>query len=161
MYWSFRRYLVISRPLQARKPTRAGACYAVFFIWVYSAIFASLPLFGIGKYVPEGYLTSCSFDYLSEDDATRVFILAFFVAAWVIPLTVIASCYTAIVRYVYLAKREISSLHDTARDGQVIAQPGCQNSSIFIFFLCLGSCTYCLYRIKFNIDYQLELFYIN
>jgi hypothetical protein len=65
-------------------------------------------LFGIGKYVPEGYLTSCSFDYLSNNVKTRSFILAFFLAAWLFPFCIITTCYTAIVWYVRKARIELN-----------------------------------------------------
>jgi r-opsin len=110
------RYLVISQPLNInRKPTRTRAYLTVCFIWLYSTIFASLPLFGIGKYVPEGYLTSCSFDYLSEDVKTRSFILVFFVAAWFFPFCIITSCYTAIVWYVRKTRIEFNLQHSAMR----------------------------------------------
>lgn len=103
------RYLVISRPLDlAKKPTRSWAYVTIGLIWMYSATFAALPLFGAGKYVPEGYLTSCSFDYLSEDIQTRIFILVFFIAAWVCPLAVIAYCYAAIVQAVYYVRQNVT-----------------------------------------------------
>lgn len=103
------RYLVISRPLDlAKKPTRSWAYATVGVIWLYSGVFAALPLFGAGKYVPEGYLTSCSFDYLSDDMGTRIFILIFFIAAWVCPLAVIAYCYTAIIRAVYYVRQNVT-----------------------------------------------------
>ena len=103
------RYLVISRPLDlAKKPTRTWSYVTVALIWVYSAIFASLPLFGASKYVPEGYLTSCSFDYLSEDLATRIFIFVYFLAAWLAPLVAIAFCYTAIVRAVHYVRQNVT-----------------------------------------------------
>lgn len=103
------RYLVISRPLDlAKKPTRTWSFITIGLVWIYSATFASLPLFGAGKYVPEGYLTSCSFDYLSDDTATRIFILIFFLAAWVCPLAAIAYCYTAIIRAVYHVRQNVT-----------------------------------------------------
>jgi len=61
---------------------------------------ASLPLFGIGNYVPEGYLTTCSFDYLSEDTTTRTFIFVFFIVAWLIPVSVIIGSYSAVICFV-------------------------------------------------------------
>lgn len=112
------RYLVISRPLDiAKKPTRSWSYVTVGLIWIYSATFASLPLFGAGKYVPEGYLTSCSFDYLSEDIKTRIFILIFFIAAWVCPLVVIAYCYAAIIQAVYYVRQNVTcDASDPAND---------------------------------------------
>ena len=103
------RYLVISRPLDlAKKPTRTWSYITIGLIWLYSAVFASLPLFGASKYVPEGYLTSCSFDYLSGDIATRIFIFIYFLAAWLCPLVIIAYCYTAIVRAVHYVRRNVT-----------------------------------------------------
>ena len=74
----------------------------VILIWIYSGAIASMPLFGVGKYVPEGYLTSCSFDYLSDDSTTRIFILVFFVMAWVVPIFIILASYSAVLRFVAL-----------------------------------------------------------
>lgn len=111
------RYLVISQPLNInRKQTRTRAYATSCCIWFYSAIFASLPLFGIGKYVPEGYLTTCSFDYLSDDIRTRIFILVFFVAAWVVPFFTITGSYTAIVWYVRKARIELNHQQSVTRN---------------------------------------------
>ncbi len=120
------RYLVIGRPLNlARKPTCMWACIAVGLIWFYSAVFASLPLFGFGQYVPEGYLTSCSFNYLSEDAGTRIFVLIFFVAAWVFPLSIIVFCYTAIIRAVYYVRQNIirERIRELQNDSPLGAKP--------------------------------------
>nr|XP_018914573.1 PREDICTED: neuromedin-U receptor 2-like [Bemisia tabaci] len=93
------RYLVVVYPLNPFKNTtrqRARACVA--FVWAYGLFFASIPLFDVGlnRYVPEGYLTACSFDYLSQDLKSRLFILVFFVAAWLVPFTIITFCYISI-----------------------------------------------------------------
>lgn len=118
------RYLVISRPLDiAKKPTRSWAYATIGLIWFYSATFASLPLLGIGKYVPEGYLTSCSFDYLSEDTGTRIFILVFFIAAWVCPLAAIAFCYAAIIRAVYHVRQNVTCERSELVAGEQRFQP--------------------------------------
>lgn len=97
------RYYAIVRPLDSlRKITRLRARIAVLFSWFYGCIFASLPLTGLGfnRYVPEGYLTSCSFDYLTSDTKSRIFIFTFFIAAWVIPFSIITYCYCGIFREV-------------------------------------------------------------
>ena len=113
------RYLVISRPLDlAKKPTRTHAFVTVLLIWIYSAVFASMPLLGFGKYVPEGYLTSCSFDYLSDDVGTRIFILVFFIAAWLVPLSVIAYCYTAIISAVHSVRQSLNSVNSNNSNNQ-------------------------------------------
>jgi len=115
-FFNNQRCWVISRPLpKANINQQSGSgsrnCrwvyWLILFIWIYSATFSALPLFGIGKYVPEGYLTSCSFDYLSEDPTTQLFILVIFIAYWVVPLTIIAVSYVLIVHYVQRAMREM------------------------------------------------------
>ena len=103
------RYVVISRPLDlAKKPTRTHAYISVLLIWIYSAVFASMPLLGFGKYVPEGYLTSCSFDYLSDDVGTRIFILVFFFGAWLIPMIINVCSYVSIIRAVVHVRRGVA-----------------------------------------------------
>nr|BAQ54884.1 opsin, rhodopsin-7 like [Epiophlebia superstes] len=117
------RYFVVLYPLEPLKvPTRARARACVLLAWTYGAIFSSLPLFGLNRYVPEGYLTSCSFDYLADDKRSRTFIAVFFVAAWFIPFALISFCYAAICRAVALAAaysssvtiRKLSDHHDAS-----------------------------------------------
>lgn len=104
------RYYVIVYPLELRT-TRQRAHLWVGLVWCYGAVFASVPLLGIGlsKYVPEGYLTSCSFDYLDRSASNRIFILVFFFAAWAVPFFVITYCYTNIYRVVISGSSGASS----------------------------------------------------
>lgn len=83
----------------------------VLFVWLYSSLFSILPALNIGlsKYVPEGYLTSCSFDYLDKTSSGRIFIFVFFVFAWLIPFITITFCYCRILSTVISAKRIQSS----------------------------------------------------
>ncbi|CAB0005616.1 unnamed protein product [Nesidiocoris tenuis] len=86
------------------KLTYRRAALTVTLIWLYAAFFATLPFtgrrFGIKPYVPEGYLTSCSFDYVSDSLANRIFILVFFFGAWCVPFSIITSSYYKICRHV-------------------------------------------------------------
>ncbi|KAF6207831.1 hypothetical protein GE061_016280 [Apolygus lucorum] len=96
------RYFVIANPLDpSLKSTRI---VWIVLIWTYSAVFAGLPVvgrnLGIKPYVPEGYLTSCSFDYLDWSFSNKVFVLSFFVAAWVFPFCIISLSYVGICRQV-------------------------------------------------------------
>ncbi|KAG8226736.1 Ultraviolet opsin Rh7-like [Ladona fulva] len=105
------RYFVVLYPLEPLKvPTRSRARACVLLAWAYGAVFSSIPLFGINQYVPEGYLTSCSFDYLADDGRSRYFILIFFTAAWIIPFAFISFCYAAICRAVAIAANYSSSV---------------------------------------------------
>ncbi len=122
---------MISRPLQVdRKPTRCWAYLTALLTWLYSVTFASLPLFGIGKYVPEGYLTSCSFDYLSDDWTTRIFIFVFFVGAWVVPLSISVFAYTAIIRaVVYVRRNVVNSAQSTGESTNANRLPDSESIS--------------------------------
>lgn len=66
---------------------------------------------GLSKYVPEGYLTSCSFDYLDKTTGARIFMFVFFIFAWFIPFTTITYCYTYILKAVS-SSRHIRSSKD-------------------------------------------------
>lgn len=82
--------------------SKLHSCLIVAFIWTYSFMFAVTPSLDIGlsRYVPEGYLTSCSFDYLDKSTKARIFMFTFFVFAWLIPLIIIVYCYVNILRAV-------------------------------------------------------------
>jgi len=100
------RYTVIVFPLNPMKrTTSARALLMALGVWVYSFVFSSLPLLGVNGYVPEGLLTSCSFDYLSPDTKDRIFVFVFFLAAFVVPLTLIVNSYARIFRTVRSAER--------------------------------------------------------
>jgi len=100
------RYHVIAFPLHPHKRcTAKKACVIIVCVWLYSLLFSSLPLFGLNNYVPEGYLTSCSFDYLSTSLSSRVFVFVFFVAAWLLPVSLIVYSYMRIYFIVRHAER--------------------------------------------------------
>ncbi|ODM91335.1 Opsin-2, partial [Orchesella cincta] len=100
------RYYAIVHPLNPfKRTTFTRAILMISGVWVYSGTFSSLPLFGINKYTSEGYLTSCSFDYLSDEIGSRVFVFVFFLAAWLLPLTVISFSYINIFRMVRAAEK--------------------------------------------------------
>ena len=100
------RYFAIVHPMNPlKKTTKSRAVLVIIFVWVYSLIFASIPIFSSLEYVPEGLLTSCSFDYLSSTLENRIFIFVYFLAAWLFPLTIIVFSYLAIFRMVVKAEK--------------------------------------------------------
>jgi len=109
---SLDRYYVIVHPLNAAvKTTKQRARVWIGVIWMYGFLFSIIPVMDLGynRYVPEGYLTSCSFDYLSDDNQEKGFILVFFTAAWCIPFTTISYCYIKILRAVWVTSEMAAS----------------------------------------------------
>ncbi|XP_050308710.1 opsin, ultraviolet-sensitive-like [Anthonomus grandis grandis] len=112
---SFDRYYVIRYPLKRYSKGRIYVC--LVFSWIYALIFSLIPFLdiGFGKYQYEGYLISCSFDYLSEDEAERAFILVFFVGAFVVPVLAIGFSYYKILQVVGSRSEAVSGKKDSFR----------------------------------------------
>ncbi|XP_071520529.1 uncharacterized protein [Panulirus ornatus] len=113
---SFDRYLVITFPLDPFKRFSHRQVLGIIVVtWMYSTIFSAIPLVGIVgiNYTPEGFLTSCSFDYLTDVVRTRVYIFSFFVAAWLVPLCIITFSYLSIVSIVSKQERHYYTCQGT------------------------------------------------
>ncbi|XP_063698243.1 opsin, ultraviolet-sensitive [Culicoides brevitarsis] len=109
---SIDRYNVVVYPLNPlRSTTKLRSRIMIIGIWIYSLLFACVPFLDIGlsKYVPEGFLTACSFEYLSPSKEAKIFMFTYFVFAWVVPLTIIIYCYFYILRVVVSPKSIRSS----------------------------------------------------
>ena len=65
----------ILRPIQLRRlndkvSIKTGkACILIGCCWMYAISWSILPYFGFGRFIPEGILDSCSFDYLTRDQS--------------------------------------------------------------------------------------------
>lgn len=95
------RFYVIKYPLnRAFSSLRVKICLGI--VWGYGLFFAIIPSLniGLGQYTPEGYLTSCSFDYLSPEKEVKIFILVYFCAAWILPFAIITFSYAHILNIV-------------------------------------------------------------
>lgn len=74
--------------------TKPQAGILVGLSWMWTVPFTVLPMFKIwGRYIPEGFLTTCSFDFLTEDQDTKVFVACIFVWSYAIPITLISMFY--------------------------------------------------------------------
>lgn len=95
----FINFRTITNPLQ--KSGKKKAFLLAAFTWIYALPWAVLPFLEIwGKFAPEGYLTTCTVDYLTDTSQTRMFIVTIFFAAYVLPLSLIIYFYTKIVLHV-------------------------------------------------------------
>lgn len=116
---SLDRYYVVKYPLNLHF-TNLRSKISLSLTWIYGGFFATIPLLNLdlGTYVPEGYLTSCSYDYLTDNQKAKVFILVFFVAAWVVPFILITYCYYTILRIAIL-KRDLKRGNSRFRDSSI------------------------------------------
>ncbi|XP_076372842.1 rhodopsin-like [Tachypleus tridentatus] len=79
----------------------------VAFIWLYCFVCVTPPFLGWGSYVPEGFLTSCSFDYLTRTPTNRAYFFFLFILGFILPLFVIATSYSVIWKTVLQHEREM------------------------------------------------------
>ncbi|CAH0407437.1 unnamed protein product [Chilo suppressalis] len=132
------RYWAVVRPLEPlRALTAIRARLLAVSAWLYAAIFASIPAFdfGFGHYVPEGYLTSCSFDYLTEEAAPRYFIFVFFCAAWLAPFCTISFCYLNIFRVVACNRNVATSNQEQRLSSRHVKERTKRKAEIKLAFL--------------------------
>lgn len=111
------RYWAVVRPLEPlRALTAIRARLMAIVAWLYAGTFSIIPALdiGYGHYVPEGYLTSCSFDYLTDELSPRYFIFVFFCAAWLVPFCTITFCYIRIFKVV-VCNRNITNKNQEQR----------------------------------------------
>uniref|UniRef100_A0A1B0CVX4 Putative 7 transmembrane receptor n=1 Tax=Lutzomyia longipalpis TaxID=7200 RepID=A0A1B0CVX4_LUTLO len=100
------RYHVIVYPLNGQRSS-SHLRQVVAFVWLYSFFFSGIPFLdiGLGRYVPEGYLTCCTFDYMSASVEATIFLMIYFICAWCLPFLTIAFCYMQIMRAVAFTNR--------------------------------------------------------
>ncbi|XP_036121513.1 melanopsin [Molossus molossus] len=93
------RYLVITRPLTAiGVVSKRRAALVLLGVWLYALAWSLPPFFGWSAYVPEGLLTSCSWDYMSFTPSVRAYTMLLFCFVFFLPLLVIIYCYVFIFR---------------------------------------------------------------
>ncbi|CRK95672.1 CLUMA_CG009130, isoform A [Clunio marinus] len=109
---AYDRYKAISSPLDGKM--NKGQAFAIIIItWLWTMPFTILPALKIwGRYIPEGFLTTCSFDFLTDDEDTRVFVACIFVWAYCIPMILIMTFYSKLFSHV---KAHEKMLRDQAR----------------------------------------------
>ncbi|XP_013192766.2 opsin-3 [Amyelois transitella] len=102
---AYDRYKTISSPLDGRI-NRVQAGLLIAFTWLWALPFTILPTLRIwGRYVPEGFLTTCSFDYFTDDQDTKVFVACIFVWSYCIPMSLICYFYSQLFGAVRLHER--------------------------------------------------------
>lgn len=101
------RYVVIVKGLSAKPMTFTKATLEILFVWVHALIWTLLPFFGWNRYVPEGNLTACGTDYLSQDWASRSYIIIYGFFVYFLPLFLIIFAYYHILKTVFAHEKNM------------------------------------------------------
>ncbi|KAM9715912.1 opsin 4b isoform 2-T2 [Menidia menidia] len=106
------RYVVITRPLASLGVmSNKKALGFVAAAWVYSMGWSLPPFFGWSAYVPEGLMTSCSWDYMTFTPSVRSYTMLLFTFVFFIPLFIIIFCYCRIFRAIRHTTRAITKIN--------------------------------------------------
>ncbi|PBC29421.1 rhodopsin [Apis cerana] len=91
------RYNVIVKGMSGTPLTIKRAMLQILGIWLFGLIWTILPLVGWNRYVPEGNMTACGTDYLSQDWTFKSYILVYSFFVYYTPLFTIIYSYYFIV----------------------------------------------------------------
>nr|APY20492.1 long wavelength sensitive opsin [Cucujus clavipes] len=94
------RYNVIVKGLSAQPLTKKTAMLRILLIWAMSIGWTIAPMFGWNRYVPEGNMTACGTDYLSQNWLSRSYIIVYGTFVYFTPLLTIIYSYFFIVQAV-------------------------------------------------------------
>ncbi|KAK4296001.1 hypothetical protein Pmani_031468 [Petrolisthes manimaculis] len=101
MLWiTLDRYNVIVKGVSAEPLTSKGAMMRILFTWGLSLAWCLPPFFGWNRYVPEGNMTACGTDYLSEDAFSHSYLYIYSVFVYFLPLLANIYLYFFIVQAV-------------------------------------------------------------
>ncbi|XP_028331800.1 melanopsin-A-like [Gouania willdenowi] len=106
------RYVVITRPLASLGAmSRRKALSILAVAWLYSMGWSLPPFFGWSAYVPEGLMTSCSWDYMTFTPSVRSYTMLLFTFVFFFPLFIIIFCYCCIFRAIRHTTRAITKIN--------------------------------------------------
>ncbi len=98
--------------------------------WIYAIAWGITPLFKRQRFVLDGYLTSCTFDYINHDWATRICQLCLVVGGFLAPFTITIVFYASTLRE--LRKRN-DALNRDKQNGKCLLDDSKENSNTFHF----------------------------
>ncbi|KAF4113862.1 opsin 4xb [Onychostoma macrolepis] len=108
---SIDRYLVITKPLQTIQwNSKRRTFLAILCIWIYSLAWSLAPLIGWSSYIPEGLMTSCTWDYVSPSPTNKSYTMMLCCFVFFIPLAIILYCYLFMFLSVRKASRDLERL---------------------------------------------------
>ncbi|XP_070821386.1 opsin 4xb isoform X1 [Chaetodon trifascialis] len=120
---SIDRYLVITKPLQAiHWSSKRRTALAILMVWLYSLAWSLAPLVGWSSYIPEGLMTSCTWDYVTYTLANRSYTMMLCCFVFFIPLAIIFYCYLFMFLAIRKTSREVERLGTQVRKSTLIQQ---------------------------------------
>ncbi|AWP15278.1 putative PDZ and LIM domain protein 5-like isoform 2 [Scophthalmus maximus] len=120
---SIDRYIVITKPLQSiRWTSRRRTCLFIALVWLYSLAWSLAPLLGWSSYIPEGLMTSCTWDYVTSTPANKSYTLMLCCFVFFIPLGIISYCYLSMFLAIRQASRDVEKLGSQVRKSTLIQQ---------------------------------------
>nr|BAQ54846.1 opsin, ultraviolet sensitive type [Asiagomphus melaenops] len=147
---AFDRYRAIARPFDG-KLSSGKVIVILLLIWGYTLPWALFPLLDIwGRFVPEGYLTSCSFDYLTDTANNKIFVMMLFFFSYLIPMFMIIFYYAQIVTHVFdhekalreqAKKMNVDSLRSNQDKNAASAEVRIAKAAITVCFMFVASWT--------------------
>uniref|UniRef100_A0A0K8SBN6 G-protein coupled receptors family 1 profile domain-containing protein n=1 Tax=Lygus hesperus TaxID=30085 RepID=A0A0K8SBN6_LYGHE len=88
------RYNVIVKGIAAKPMTIKTCLLRIVLIYLFALIWTLAPMFGWNRYVPEGNMTACGTDYITQDWLSKSYILVYSIFVYFVPLlTIIYSYY--------------------------------------------------------------------
>ena len=99
---AYDRYKKISDPMCVKfRMTASRALGMILLMWIYISPWVILPsLEVLSRWAPEGFLTTCGADYLSDTWDVRAYVALMFIAIYVVPVVAIAVFYYRIFAHV-------------------------------------------------------------
>ncbi|XP_063591529.1 rhodopsin-like [Penaeus indicus] len=94
------RYNVIVKGVSAEPLTSGGAMARIGGTWATALAWCLPPFFGWNRYVPEGNMTACGTDYLTETELSKSYLYIYSIWVYIFPLFYIIYSYTFIVKAV-------------------------------------------------------------
>jgi len=125
------RYNVIVKGFAGKKITPGMAFFFLLLIWTYSLGITIGPFFGWGNYKLEGFLITCTYDFITPEINERTFILFAYIFNYFIPLFMISVFYYSIVKAVVAheaalraqaKKMNVESLRSAGKDDDESAE---------------------------------------
>ncbi|XP_077351579.1 melanopsin-A-like isoform X2 [Festucalex cinctus] len=117
------RYFVITRPLTSIGVlSRKRALVILAAAWAYSLGWSLPPFFGWSAYVPEGLLTSCTWDYMTFTPSVRAYTMLLFVFVFFLPLLVIVYCYVFIFRAIRKTNKAVGKMSGSGMHAHAVSR---------------------------------------